>query len=98
MNGVPGNVRHFVKHADAPTQGIDLDLLSSALPAQDFFPPSLQPVLPDLVADRVTLVFESFQLIRADLAQIAEDMSAGLAIDITPPRPGAEVHSGQIEL
>src|SRR5205823_13244677 len=88
----------FVEHPDAPTQRVNLDLLSVALPPQDFFPPSFEPILSGFVAHREALVFETFDLTGTDLAQIAEDMSPRRSVDITAPRPRAQRHSGKTQL
>src|SRR5206468_1141270 len=98
VNCVAGNIRHVVEHPDAPTQCVNLDLLSAALPPQDFFPPSFESILSDFVAHRVALVFETFKLTGTDLAQITEDMSPRRSVDITAPRPRAQRHSGKIQL
>src|SRR5207244_12481629 len=81
VNCVAGNIRHFVEHPDAPTKCVNLDLLSAALPPQDFFPPSFECILSDLVAHRVALRFHTFTLPGTDLGKIAKDISRLAYVD-----------------
>src|SRR5207253_6867522 len=82
VNCVAGNIRHFVEHPDAPTQCVNLDLLSAALPPQDFFPPSFESILSDLVAHPIALVLDTLTLTVTYLAQLAEDLYPRSSVDL----------------
>jgi hypothetical protein len=57
VDRVAGHVGDLVQHSHAPAEGIDLDLLSAALAAQQFFPAPLESVLANFIADDVSLLF-----------------------------------------
>ena len=84
----------FVEDPHPSSQGIDLDLLSSASAAQEFLPLPLESELADFVSHAVALCLLGLELFGTDFSQVTEEMGTHAVHQVTASWPDAQRDAG----